>query len=261
MTNPLFISSLSYRSNIGHPTLPFRMLDKLVLFAFLLVLILLAVIYYSKQLLTSFYLAGQLKNLLDNKIREQQQLLLELKRSNASTQCNIEHGTSTNRNRSSDGILTIHNPRVRTYTSRRSGNSRLGESNHLPQNRQRITGPQLRPSSNNGSIRNPRRHGRTNMRNANNHAEDCQFRSSSRPPRYSSVYPARDGSRHQQDTDEIPTPGNPLRNQPRNQGTDAGILFIMENIARESPIHDDNEQEDTGDGKALHESNSLINPS
>ena len=83
------------------------MLDKLVLFAFLRVLILLSVIYYSKQLLTSFYLAGQLKNLLDHKIREQQQLLLELKRQNASTQCNIDHGTTASRNGSSNEFLSV----------------------------------------------------------------------------------------------------------------------------------------------------------
>lgn len=260
MTNTLSFS-LTYRSNLGRSTFIFRMLDKLVLFAFLLVLILLSVIYYSKQLLTSFYLAGQLKNLLDSKIREQQQLLLQLRRQNATTQCNIDHGLEMSHTRSSPNVLSTTVPLPRTNTSGHTHHTRFAESSNFSANRQRFPRSQLRPSQNLRPFRNLGSHGGPNLRATNNNGETCQLRPSNRPPRYSAVCPTRNRSRNQQDTNENSTPGNPLRDITRDQGTDAGILLIMGDVTRESSIHDSNEQEDTGSGETMRESISLGIPS
>ena len=104
------------------------MLDKVLLLAFLLFLILCAIIDYSRDLLGSLYLAGQLKNLKDNKIREQEQLLDKLNRQHATTQTcapNLNHA---------------HVASMQIFTTghiRRPYNGRTTQPSHFPANRQR----------------------------------------------------------------------------------------------------------------------------
>ena len=254
----ILLSFLSHYRSIGRISHSFRMFDKLLLFAFLLILILLCVIYYSKQLLTSFYLAGQLKQLLDSKIQEQQRLLQHLQRQNATTQTGSSSG------------LSLHHPdtpRPRHFVQRFGSNSngqthnqRPTQSGDFQENRQRFPSSQFRPPTHHGTSRRIGWDYRPIMRVSRNNGQARSFRQKNRNPRQNSLRSKGPRPRHQQDTNQNPTTRDPLRDSPRHQGANAPVLLVVGDISRENEVPHHHESEDTGDGESLPQGSGLCIP-